>query len=330
MGPLILAWLLVTGSFASAGISLDVSVSADQSTAAISTTPFSTTAGNELLLAFIGTDYRSGPNTTVTGVSGGGVNWVLVRRTNAQSGTAEIWRAFAPSTFSNVTVTATLSQNVAASMTVMSFAGADTTGTDGSGAIGATGTANSARGAPTASLTTSRNGSWVIGVGNDFDSAISRTVGANQKLVHQDLSPTGDTYWVQMQNASTPASGTSVSINDTAPSSDRYNLTLCEVLPVSAVGQQTWTLSGTISPSSAGAGVTLSGAATGTVVADASGNYSFSNLSNGAYTVTPTRSGYTFTPTSQSVTIANANVVAINFTGQSSLDLHRSSSFRRA
>lgn len=174
LGPLILAWLLVTGSFASAGISLDVSVSADQSTAAISTVPFSTASGSELLLAFIATDYVSGSNTTVTGVSGGGLSWTLVCRTNVQSGTSEIWRAFAPSTLSAVGVTATLSQSVAASMTVMSFAGVDTAGTNGSGAVGVSGTGNSTRGAPAASLTTSRNGSWVVGVGNDFDNAIAR------------------------------------------------------------------------------------------------------------------------------------------------------------
>ena len=315
---LALASAIFTGNSASGALAIDSTVFRDQSTATLSTAPFSTTAGNELLLAFVGTDYQSGANTTVTGVSGGGLNWVLVRRTNVQSGTAEIWRAFATSKLTNVSVTATLSQNVAASMTVMSFTGVDTTGTSGSGAIGTTGTANSARGAPKASLTTSRNGSWVLGVGNDFDNAIGRTVGSNQKLVHQDLSPTGDTYWVQMQNTTTAASGASVSINDTAPSSDRYNLTICEVLPASAGSQQTWTLSGTLSPSSAGAGatMTLTGAATATVTADASGNYAFLNLSNGTYTVTPTRSGYTFAPTSQPVTIANANVSAINFTGQ--------------
>ena len=113
----------------------------------------------------------------------------------------------------------------------MSFKGVDTTGTNGSGAIGATGSGNSSQGAPTASLVTTRNGSWVLGVGNDYDNAISRTPGPGQVLVHQDLAPVGDTYWVQRQNAATPVSGTTVTINDTAPTTDRYNLTICEVLP---------------------------------------------------------------------------------------------------
>jgi hypothetical protein len=48
--------------------------------------------------------------------------------------------------------------------------------------------------------------------------------------------------------------------------------------------------------------------------ADAGGNYTFSNLNNGSYTVTPSNSGHTFTPSSQSVTVNNANVTGINFT----------------
>jgi len=301
-------------------VTLDATVSKDQSTSAITTPAFSTTSGNELLLAFISTDYLSGPNTTVTGVSGGGLTWALVCRTNVQSGSSEIWRAFATLPLSNVTVTATISQSLGCSLTVMSFAGVDTTGTNGSGAIGAIGTANSGKGAPTASLTTTRNGSWVMGVGNDFDNAISRTPGANQIVVHQDLTAAGDTYWVQMQSAPTAVSGTTVAINDTAPSTDRYNLSICEVLPATSGPPQTWSISGTISPASAGAGATvsLSGASTATVSANSSGNYSFTGLANGTYTVTPNQTGYTFTPTSQPVTINGANAGSVNFVGQSS------------
>ena len=40
----------------------------------------------------------------------------------------------------------------------------------------------------------------------------------------------GDTYWMQMQNAATTLSGTAVTINDTAPTGDRYNLAIVEVL----------------------------------------------------------------------------------------------------
>jgi len=215
------------------GLAIDVNVSTDQSpanTTVVSPT-FSTAAGNELLVAFVAADYLAGANTTVTSISGAGLTWQLVARTNVQSGTAEIWRAFATTPLSAVSVTATLSQSAVASLTVMSLTGVDTSGTNGSGAIGAIASANANPGAPTATLTTTRNNSWVFGVGSDYDNATARTLGANQTLVHQYLTPLGDTYWVQRQSSPTALSGTSVSINDTAPTADRYNLSICEILP---------------------------------------------------------------------------------------------------
>src|SRR5262245_64541408 len=103
----------------------------------ITTPAFSTSTGKELLLAFISTDYLGGANTKVNSVSGAGLTWTLVVRTNAQNGTSEIWRAYGPSKLTAVSVTATLSQSVSASLTVMTFTGVDTSGTYGSGAIGA-------------------------------------------------------------------------------------------------------------------------------------------------------------------------------------------------
>jgi galactose oxidase-like protein/PKD domain-containing protein len=80
--------------------------------------------------------------------------------------------------------------------------------------------------------TTTRNGSWVVGVGEDYDNPISRTPGSTQMVLHQYLSPVGDTFWVQKQSTAIPASGTLVTINDTAPITDRFNLSICEILPV--------------------------------------------------------------------------------------------------
>jgi len=168
---------------------------------------------------------------TVSGVTGGGLTWVLVKRTNAQPGDAEIWRAFAPAVLNNATVTANLSQNVVSSITVVTFTGADPSGTNGSGAIGATGGGSGASGAPTASLVTTRNNSWIFGVGTDWDAAVARTLGTGQSLVHQFLTNVGSTYWVQRQNSVTPLSGTTVTINDTAPTTDKFDLSLVEILP---------------------------------------------------------------------------------------------------
>jgi hypothetical protein len=47
--------------------------------------------------------------------------------------------------------------------------------------------------------------------------------------VRQYLSPNGDTYWVQRTTSPVPLSGTTVTINDTAPTTDRYNLSIVEV-----------------------------------------------------------------------------------------------------
>jgi Carboxypeptidase regulatory-like domain len=79
---------------------------------------------------------------------------------------------------------------------------------------------------------------------------------------------------------------------------------------------QTYTVSGTISPTVGGSGttVTLSGAATGATTANSSGGYTFTGLVNGTYAVTPSRTGYTFSPVSQSATINGANVTGLNFT----------------
>jgi hypothetical protein len=213
-----------------AGIAIDATVTAGRSNASttITSPAFSTTAPNELFLAFIASDRVSG-TASVSGVTGASLTWQLVRRTNTQLGTAEIWRAFSTTTKANVTVTAALNQSVAAAITVMTFSGVDTTGTNGSGAIGATGSGDANPGAPTATLVTTRPGSLVVGVGNDWDNAIARTVGPNQTLVSQYLATVGDTFWVQRITNPMASSGTSVTINDIAPTTDRYNLTICEI-----------------------------------------------------------------------------------------------------
>ena len=77
-----------------------------------------------------------------------------------------------------------------------------------------------------------------------------------------------------------------------------------------------FSLSGTISPVAGGNGatLTLSGAASTTTTADSSGNYAFSGLPNGTFTVAPSHAGFTFTPSSQSMAVNGANVTGVNFT----------------
>lgn len=76
--------------------------------------------------------------------------------------------------------------------------------------------------------------------------------------------------------------------------------------------QQTFTISGTVSQLQ-GVLMTLSGDAGGTTTTNASGNYSFGNLTNGNYTITPTMEGYRFEPASRNVTINNGDKTGIDF-----------------
>ena len=60
--------------------------------------------------------------------------------------------------------------------------------------------------------------------------------------------------------------------------------------------------------------MTLTGASSDNVITDASGNYTFTGLDNGIYTITPTRTGYTFSPTSSQQTVSGANISGVHFT----------------
>lgn len=321
VGALLL--LLAMQAPAWGALALDVSVSSGRSSASstLSSTSFATSGSGELLLAFVATD-AAAAGANVVGVTGGGLAWALVRRSNAQPGDAEIWRAYAPTALAGVSVTATLSQSVAASITVIGITGADASGVGGAGAIGATGGTSAASGAPQASVVTTRANSWVFGVGNDYDRAIARVPASDQTLVSQYLASTGDTYWVQRRNTPTANAGTSVAIADASPTTDRYNLAVVEVLPAAPAGS-TFAVSGAIAPASLGAGavLTLSQGATAlsSSSSDASGNYRFSSVANGTFVVTPAKSGVSFTPASQAVTVGGAAVTLPTFAASASV-----------
>jgi hypothetical protein len=64
--------------------------------------------------------------------------------------------------------------------------------------------------------------------------------------------------------------------------------------------------------------VSLSGPATAGATTDASGNYSFNGLADGAYTLTPSLAGYTFSPASATVTVSGADATATAFVSAAS------------
>jgi hypothetical protein len=62
-------------------------------------------------------------------------------------------------------------------------------------------------------------------------------------------------------------------------------------------GTSTYSISGTVSGAVLqGVNIALSGSASATTTTDDSGNYSFTGVPNGSYTVTPSKAGYTSNP----------------------------------
>ena len=77
-----------------------------------------------------------------------------------------------------------------------------------------------------------------------------------------------------------------------------------------------YSISGTVSGAVvSGVTINLTGTSSASTSTDGSGNYTFTGLANGSYTVTPSKSGYTFAPTSTAAVISSANATGINFTG---------------
>ncbi len=188
---------------------------------------FSTTGTNQLLVAFVAADgspdYPEAPQNFFE-VTGGGLTWTMQRRVNTQHGVSEIWTAVAPSALTNVQVNAKKDyEGYLGYISVVAFTNADTT-------IGAVAGGNGSTGAATASLTTTRGGSWVWGVGNDWDNATARTVLSGQDKVDEYLASVGDTFWLQrLTSASTL--GDNVTLGTSAPTADRWNFAAIEILP---------------------------------------------------------------------------------------------------
>lgn len=201
-------------------LSIDLSTSKD-GVGPVTTDAFSTSSSGEVLIALVGSDGVSTPQTVT--VSGAGLKWTLVRRVNTRGGDSEIWTATASGILTGATVTSSQSSSgFDESLTVIAVAGAS--------GVGASASANAGSGAPSVQLTSAAAGSLVFGVGNDYDNAVARTPGPGQSISHEWLDlTTGDTYWAQAVTAPTTSAGQVVTVNDTAPTSDRWNLAAVEV-----------------------------------------------------------------------------------------------------
>jgi hypothetical protein len=186
----------------------------------------STSVNNELVAAFVGS---AGPKTggqSVT-VSGGGLTWHKVGSENAAGGDSEVWYAIAPNRISRQKITATQSKKpFAESLTVVTFKAAS--------GVGASGSFTSSKGAPTGTITTTKPCGWVWAAGNDPAAGALRKVPSGQNawvqaLILGNVYGAPSTFWTQSTNLPTTTAGTPVTINDTAPANDPYNLVLAEI-----------------------------------------------------------------------------------------------------
>jgi hypothetical protein len=189
------------------------------------TTPsFSTRYRRVVLLALVSYDGPSGADQQGATVTGAGLTWTLVKRSNTQAGDAEIWSAKATNQLTNATVTATPEKSgYSGSLTVIAYRNA--------AGVGIAGASGAPSGAPDIYLPGIGMGSWVFAVGHDWDRAVARTPVAGQVLQDQWLATSvGDTFWVQSTASPNAAPGL-VTIHDNAPTNDRWNYAAVEVLP---------------------------------------------------------------------------------------------------
>lgn len=187
----------------------------------------STSAPGDLLVAYVSSDGpAAGGGQWVNSVSGAGLTWTRAAISNQQFGDTEVWTAQAPWKLSKVKVYASMhAAGYEGSITVAAFKGS-------AGHLGAVAVASSGSGAARVSLRTTAAGSWIWGVGHDWDNAIRRTVATGQSLVDQYLDTSmGDTSWTQRMNATTPQAGAVVTLSDPAPTSDRWDAVAVEVIP---------------------------------------------------------------------------------------------------
>ena len=94
--------------------------------------------------------------------------------------------------------------------------------------LGSRATTHAIKGTPSGSVTTSEAHSWVFAVGDDWAKSAARTPVADQRLVYQAANLV-DTFWVQSTSEATPKAGTKVTIRDSKPTTDPYNLVIVEI-----------------------------------------------------------------------------------------------------
>jgi alpha-galactosidase len=145
---------------------------------------------------------------------------------------------------------------------------------------------------------------------------VSVNGGAYASSITVGSSGTINTTTVSIRMAANASSGTySGTITANSTGATQRTLTI-PTGTVAAIGTISYSISGTVvsaGNSLPGVLMTLTGDTTSSVVSDRNGNYLLAGLPNGTYTVTPSKPGHVFQPSSKTVTIADANQSAQDF-----------------
>lgn len=191
------------------------------------TTPtFSIKNGKELIIAYVTLDTQWPLNVGGVSVSGGGLTWSRAAQGDTHAGTVEIWQAYSNAPLTNTTVTATLKNwpFFHGSLTVSTFTGAGTK-------VGATATSEeNSKSLPSVTLTTTKANSIVWADALDHDHA-TIVPDSGQTLDHQYIDKSdNETFWVQ-NTGSISKLGSKVSIGDSSPKTNPWDLLAIEIVP---------------------------------------------------------------------------------------------------
>lgn len=179
----------------------------------------STSARDQLIVAFLASDGPAGAVQSFLSVTGCGLDWDLVERANAQLGTSEIWQATSQAPLAGCAVTAARARGAyEGTATLVAYDNAVV-----GNSAGASGDEDNAK-----VRISGREGSLLFAVGNDWDDAIARQMPAGQAIVHQFLSPKGDTMWVQRATQPMPITST-VTMGAAEPKGNRFNFAAVEI-----------------------------------------------------------------------------------------------------
>ncbi|MGI3782665.1 MAG: Ig-like domain-containing protein [Janthinobacterium lividum] len=178
---------------------------------------------NQLLVAFVSVDGPTGKKQSVTGVTGGGLDWTLVDRGNDRAGTSEVWQAYATKAPPTFRVKARFARpGYSAKLTVAGFSDATT-------ASAAHAHASGEHSAPSVTLVPQATNSVVWATGRVIGDRYDPRPGSGTRIVH-DVGISGPRvgYWVQKASARTVA-GQPVIIDDDVATRYRWGLTAVEI-----------------------------------------------------------------------------------------------------